>query len=84
MTVTLNLPDDAAARLAAEAARRGITVDELVTELAAGLPAEPSERPGRRRLSFSGVGASGGGEAVGRNHEAIIRQAFAAKTARDA
>ncbi len=65
MTVTLNLPDDAAARLAAEAARRGITVDELVTELAAGLPAAGkggSERSGGRRLAFIGMGHSGRGD----------------------
>ena len=66
--MTVNLPDDAARRLAAEAGRRGITVDELVAELAARLPAvesagaeaEPTV-PVRRRLSFIGLGRSGQG-----------------------
>lgn len=37
--VEMNLPDDAAERLAADAARRGITIGDLVAELAAGLSA---------------------------------------------
>ena len=54
MTLIVNLPEDLAARLAAEATRRGITVDEVLTEmLAARLPAEdPLE-------AFIGCGASG-------------------------
>jgi hypothetical protein len=64
MTVTVNLPDDAARRLAAEAARRGITVDEVIAELAAtlpgGAPGAP-ERPEKRRLEFVGMGASTSG-----------------------
>jgi hypothetical protein len=62
MTVTVNLPDDAARRLAAEAARRGITVDEVIAELAATLPTgapRAAERSGKRRLEFMGMGASG-------------------------
>jgi plasmid stability protein len=85
MSMTVNVPDDLAARLAAEAERRGASVDEVAAELlTAGLPADSNPRPARRHLSFAGIGASGGGEAVGRNHEAILRQAFAGKTARDA
>ncbi|MGE4164112.1 MAG: hypothetical protein AB7G23_20495 [Vicinamibacterales bacterium] len=58
MPVTLDLPPDTQARLAAEAARRGISVDELVVQLAAALPQEISS--GRaHRLGFVGIGASG-------------------------
>ena len=52
-SVTIDLPADAQARLEAEAARRGITLDPLIAELAATLPAEdPLE-------AFIGCGASG-------------------------
>ena len=51
--MTLDLPDEALQRRRAEAARRGVTVDDLVAELAAGLPVEdPLE-------AFIGCGASG-------------------------
>lgn len=53
MTVTLDLPVEAQARLEAEATRRGITLDQLIADIAAGLPAEdPLE-------AFIGCGASG-------------------------
>lgn len=51
--MTLNLPDDAVARLRAEAARRNVSLDVLVAELADTLPDEdPLEE-------FIGCGASG-------------------------
>ncbi|MDZ7734266.1 MAG: hypothetical protein U5R31_15370 [Acidimicrobiia bacterium] len=54
---TVEIPEDAARRLQAEAGRRGISVDDVVVEFASRLPAEA---PGAgRRLSFIGVGASG-------------------------
>ena len=53
MTVTIELPADTQARLEAEATRRGITLDQLIAELAAQFPAEdPLE-------AFIGCGASG-------------------------
>ncbi|HXW81151.1 MAG TPA: hypothetical protein VEJ84_16745 [Acidimicrobiales bacterium] len=54
MPVTLHVPEDLAGRLAAEASRRGISVDELSAQLlAAGLPEEdPLE-------AFIGSGDSG-------------------------
>jgi hypothetical protein len=54
--VTLHLDDGVGQALAAEAARRGQTADQLAAELlAAQLP-----RP-RRRLAFAAVGASTSG-----------------------
>jgi len=77
VTLTVNLPEELAARLADEATRRGITVDDVLAEMvAAGLPV-------RRRLSFIGIGHSGGGEAVAERHQEIIRAHFADKTASD-
>ena len=62
VTVAVNLPDDLAVRLAAAAERRGIGVDEIAAEIVdAGLPRDPAQPDGpgaRRRLAFSGVGAS--------------------------
>jgi len=53
MSITLDLPDDAIARLRAEAARREITLEALIADLAERLPSEdPLE-------SFIGCGASG-------------------------
>ncbi len=57
MTVTLHLDDAVAEALAAEAARRGQTADQLAADLlAAQLPKVP-----RRRLSFAAVGTSTSG-----------------------
>ncbi|HMT26484.1 MAG TPA: hypothetical protein PKA24_14905 [Microthrixaceae bacterium] len=42
--MTVDPPADPQARLEAEATRRGITLDQLVAELAAGLPAEDPRR----------------------------------------
>jgi hypothetical protein len=60
---TIEVPDDVAARLAAEAARRGVTVEALVTTLAETLPraAEPGSGEPRRRLGFVSLGASTSG-----------------------
>ncbi len=58
MPVTIELSDDALARLESEAGRRGITLDELIAELAAALPA-PAGQARRHRLGFVGIGASG-------------------------
>lgn len=53
MTVTVEFPEALAERLAAEAARRGVTVEDLAVEAL-------SERFGtrRRRLSFAAIGSS--------------------------
>lgn len=59
MTVTIDIPADARARLEAEAARRGITLDQLVTQLAAQLPVAEKPAPGGRLGEFFGSGDSG-------------------------
>jgi hypothetical protein len=87
---TVHLPDDLADRLATEAARRGMTVDELAAEtLDARYPPprpepEPLEPGAKRHLSFAGIGSSGsaGGD-IARRHKEIIAEAFADKTAAD-
>lgn len=59
--MTVNLPGDVAARLAAEAARRGVSVDDLAAQLLAVRLPEPAE--GRMEEdaleAFIGCGASG-------------------------
>lgn len=60
MSVTVDLSDDAVARLRAEARRRGISVAEVVEELAAALPPE-SAAPPPRTLRFFAVGRSASG-----------------------
>jgi ABC-type branched-subunit amino acid transport system ATPase component len=52
MTVSIDLPDDALARLRAEAIRRGVSIDTVIAELADQLPADTGPR---RRLSFAGT-----------------------------
>jgi hypothetical protein len=57
MAMTVSLPEPLAAALAAEAARRGQTPDEVAADLLAErLPVGPD---GPRRLSFTGVLHSG-------------------------
>ena len=59
MTLTIELSEDTLARLRAEAARRGVSVDGLIAELAATLP--PNTGREQRKLSFIGLGASTSG-----------------------
>lgn len=76
MTVTLDLPAEAQARLQAEAARRGITLDQLIAEVADKLPAEdPLE-------AFIGSGSSGRGD-LARRHREIRAEQTAGLAARD-
>jgi hypothetical protein len=62
VTVSVHLPDELGARLAAEATRRGITVDELTAELLVGRL--PAEHAGPHRLAFVNVGASTSGRSA--------------------
>jgi hypothetical protein len=67
MTVMLHLDDALGGALAAEAARRGLSADELAAELlAAQLPREP-----RRRLAFAAVGASTSGRGAAEADEML-------------
>ncbi len=76
MAVTIELPAEAQARLEAEAARRRITLDQLIADLAATLPAEdPLE-------AFIGSGSSGQGD-LGRRHREIRAEHTAGLAARD-
>lgn len=61
MTLTLELSAQAQARLEAEAVRRGITLNQLVAQIAEAFPADagPVEvQQTARRLAFVGAGAS--------------------------
>lgn len=60
MSLTVDLPDEALARLAAEAGRRGVSIEVVIAELAGTLPDVDAAAP-RRRLAFAGIGASGRG-----------------------
>jgi len=69
MSVTIELPAAAQARLEAEAARRGITLEQLIAQLADQLPA--TTPPGAGSLEeFFGSGDSGDPEWASRDiHE---------------
>lgn len=78
VTLTVHLPAELAARLAAEATRRQITVDELLAELVAarlGDGEDPLE-------AFIASGASGRGD-LGRQHRRIKADLTGELTARD-
>ncbi len=59
MTLTVELSESTLARLRAEAARRDVSIDVLIAELAETLPAETASE--QRKLSFIGLGASTSG-----------------------
>jgi hypothetical protein len=61
MTVNLDLPDELLDALRAEAARRDVSVDELVTEWIS----DRLQPHGRHRFGFIGMGRSGDGHAAG-------------------
>ena len=72
MSVTITLPADLAARIAAEATRRGVSVDELVVEaLDAALPTGTPQRSPKRRLAFGGIGASTSGRTAAEAEEML-------------
>ncbi len=74
--MTVHVPQDLAARLATEAARRGLNVDELSTELlTAGLSTDGLE-------AFIGSGHSGRGD-LGRRHRQIKAEFIGGRSARE-
>lgn len=80
---TVHLPDELADRLATEAARRGVTVDELATEaLADRFPARPQPDERDALEAFIGCGHSGRTD-LGRRHREILAADLAGKSAAD-
>jgi len=73
MTVTVDLPEDALARLQAEAKRRGVSIDLVIAELAETLPVETS--PAKRTLSFIGLGSSSSGR-YARDADELLADGF--------
>lgn len=70
----VHLPDDVAARLAAEAAQRGTSTEDLAAEV---LTDHSPATDGERRLGFIGIGASGRGD-ISERAEEILRAEFGA------
>lgn len=80
MSATFELSEETLSRLRAEADRRGVSIDDLIAELVAQLPAA---KPGRKLSFAGGVGGSGTSEAIGRRHREIIREEHGDKKASD-
>lgn len=59
MSLRLDLPPEAEARLQAEAQRRGITVDELIAELSTQFAGAKARVKGAALTAFIGSGNSG-------------------------
>jgi hypothetical protein len=72
MTVTIDLPEDALARLQAEAKRRGVSIDVVVAELTQALPTDASAP---RTLSFIGLGSSSSGR-YARDADELLADGF--------
>ncbi len=73
VAVTLALPAEAQARIQAEATRRGITLDQLVAEIADSFPAETTTP--RRKRAFVGIGSSTSGRGA-RNADEMLAEGF--------
>lgn len=56
MSVTVDLPTEVITRLRAEAARRGVTIEEVIADLADRLPTDTTSTQGT--LAFVAAGAS--------------------------
>jgi hypothetical protein len=74
MSVTVDLPEDVLAKLTAEASRRGVSIDVVIAELAAQLPADTSA-PVKRKLAFIGLGASHSGRRA-RDADEMLGEGF--------
>lgn len=77
MSLVVRLPEELARRVEAVAAQRHQSPEQVA------LDAIDAQLPAPRRLSFIGIGASGGAEAVAERHREIIAEHFADKTASD-
>lgn len=76
---TITIDDDLAVRLEREQRRQGNSASAVIREA---LEAYLNSRRQPRRLSFANLGATGTGEAVGRNAEAILADHYADDIAR--
>jgi len=74
--LTVHLSDDVAKRLAAEAARRGVSVDVLVSELVAAQLPQMAGSSGMRHLAFAAVGGSGGSSRGGAQADEMLDEGF--------
>lgn len=82
MGLAVTLPDDVAARLAAEAAKRDITPDQPAAELiAARLPASQAWKPGAR-LRLAAIGPSTVGQTAAQG-ERVLAERFGSRAALD-
>ena len=73
MTVVVDLPEDALARLRAEATRRGVSIDSVIAELTTVLPA--GSPPARHTLSLIGLGSSRSGS-FARDTDDLLAEGF--------
>ena len=73
MTVTLDLSAEALARLEAEAARRGVSIETIIDELASQLP--PRAASAAQRSGLIGLGASSSGQRA-RDADAMLADGF--------
>lgn len=78
--MTVHLPDELAGRLAAEASRRGVSVEDLSAELLAAGLAVDEQVDALEAFIGSGHSRRGG---LARRHREILAEASAGKTARD-
>jgi len=76
------VPDEVAERLTERARERHTTAEELAGEAVRSFVGPP-EPVGGHRLSFIGIGRSGGRESIAERHDEVIRQHFADKSAAD-
>ena len=71
MGLSVTLPDEIAAGLAAEAAKRDLTPDELAAQfIAARLSGSEQKKPGHR-LRFAAIGASTSGRRAAEDEEML-------------
>lgn len=64
--LTIEVPDDVAARVADEAAKRGVAPETLAGEVVAG-----EFRARHRRLAFAGIGSSASGRRAAESDEML-------------
>lgn len=72
MSLSVDLPQAIAARVAEVAAQRGLSAAEVVADLVAAQLADPAaELPSHRHLAFAGFGASSSGRGAAEADEML-------------